>query len=94
MHKDELIALHQMLSDIKDYFEEKSPNITFPQYQALKINPSQVHKSKLEHKYAIFILATELANAMKDAELGSSGRISSRMRELAEKTLKEIECAQ
>ena len=94
MHKDELISLHQMLSDIKDYFEDRSPGLSFPQYHALKINPSQVHKSKLEHKYAIFILATELANAMKDVELASSGRISSRMKELAEKTLKEIECAQ
>ncbi|MDO8841874.1 UPF0058 family protein [Methanocalculus sp.] len=94
MHKDELIALHQMLSDIKDYFEDRSPELSFPQYHALKINPTQVHKSKLEHKYAIFILATELANAMKDVELASSGRISSRMKELAEKTLKEIECAQ
>jgi hypothetical protein len=94
MHKDELIALHQMLSDIKDYFEERNQQLSFPQYYALKINPSQVHKSKLEHKYAIFILATELANAMKDVELASSGRISSRMKELAEKTLKEIECAQ
>ena len=83
-----------MLSDIKDYFENRSPELSFPQYHALKINPAQVHKSKLEHKYAIFILATELANAMKDVELASSGRISSRMKELAEKTLKEIECAQ
>ncbi|MCP1662837.1 MAG: UPF0058 family protein [Methanocalculus sp. MSAO_Arc1] len=94
MHKDELIALHQRLADIKDYFEDRGSEITFPQYHALKINPSQVHKSKLEHKYAIFILATELANAMKDVEFASSGRISSRMKELAEKTLKEIECTQ
>lgn len=94
MHKDELIALHQMLSEIKEHFEELHSEIKFSQYNALKINPSHVHKSKLEHKYAIFILATELAEAMSGVDFASSGRISSRMKELAERTLKEIECAQ
>ena len=27
MHKDELINLHQMLSDVKDYFEEINPDL-------------------------------------------------------------------
>ncbi|HVP93894.1 MAG TPA: UPF0058 family protein [Methanoregulaceae archaeon] len=94
MHKDELIILHQMLFDIKDYFESINPNLKFTQYYSLKILPEQSHKSKMEHKYAIFILGQELANAMKDVEFSASGRISARMRELAEKTLKEMEYAQ
>jgi hypothetical protein len=60
----------------------------------LKINPAQLHKSKMEHKYAIFVLGNELANAMKDVEFSASGRISARMRELAAKTLKEMEYIQ
>jgi hypothetical protein len=91
MHKEELITLHQMMVEIKDFFEKINPELKFSQYYALKIDPSQVHRSKMEHKYAIFILGTELANAMRDVEFGASGRISARMRELAEKTLKEIE---
>ncbi|HTY15593.1 MAG TPA: UPF0058 family protein [Methanoregulaceae archaeon] len=94
MHKDELIILHQMLFDIKDYFESINPDLKFTQYYSLKILPEQSHKSKMEHKYAIFILGQELANAMKDVEFSASGRISARMRELAEKTLKEMEYAQ
>ncbi len=94
MHKEELIALHGILTEIKDYFELVNPELKFSQYYALKIDPSQVHKSKMEHKYAIFVLGTELANAMKDVEFSSSGRISARMKELAEKTLKEIEYLQ
>lgn len=94
MHKDELIILHQMLFDIKDYFESINPDLKFTQYYSLKIQPEQSHKSKMEHKYAIFILGQELANAMKDVEFSASGRISARMRELAEKTLKEMEYAQ
>ncbi len=94
MHKEELLVLHQMLVDIKNYFEKVNPGLKFSQYYALKIDPGQVHRSKMEHKYAIFVLGTELANAMRDVEFSASGRISARMRELAEKTLKEIECLQ
>jgi len=91
VHKDELISLHQMLFDVKEYFEEINPELKFSQYAALKISPSQQHKSKMEHKYAIFVLGTEIANAMKDVDFTSSNRISARMKELAEKTLKEMD---
>ena len=84
--------LHQMLSDIKNHFEENSPELMFSQYYALKISPKQVQRSKLEHKYAIFILGSELANAMKFVEFSASGRISARMKELADRTLKEMDC--
>ncbi len=94
MHKDELIILHQMLSEIKEYFEGTSPELHFSQYNALRITPKQVHKSKLEHKYAIFVLGSEIANAMRTVEFSASNRISARMKELAEKTLKEIELLQ
>ena len=91
MHKEELISLHQMLFDVKEYFEESNPELKFSQYATLKISPSQQHKSKMEHKYAIFVLGTEIANAMKDVDFSSSNRISARMKELAEKTLKEMD---
>ena len=94
MHKEELIALHGILTEIKDFFELQNPDLKFSQYYALKIDPSQVHKSKMEHKYAIFVLGTELASAMKDVEFASSSRISARMKELADKTLKDLEYLQ
>ncbi|MDD4482788.1 MAG: UPF0058 family protein [Methanoregula sp.] len=93
MHKEELISLHKMLYEVKDYFEEVNPDLKFAQYNALKITPSQLHKSKLEHKYAIFVLGNEIANAMKDVDYTSSSRISARMKDLADKTLKEMEYA-
>jgi len=91
MHKEELIILHQMMVEIKDYFERINPELKFTQYYALKIDPSQMHRSKMEHKYAIFVLGAELANAMRDVEFSASGRISARMKELADRTLKEID---
>jgi hypothetical protein len=91
MHKEELIQLHQMLYDVKTYLETLNPNLKFSQYTSLKITPAQQHKSKMEHKYAIFVLGTEIANAMKDVDYTSSSRISARMKELADKALKEME---
>ncbi|MCX6684978.1 MAG: UPF0058 family protein [Methanoregula sp.] len=91
MHKEELINLHQMLYDIKIFFEGLNHDLKFPLYNALKITPSQQHKSKMEHKYAIFVLGNEIANAMKEVDYSSSSRISARMKELAERTLKEMD---
>lgn len=92
MHKEELILLHQMLIDVKEYLQSENPETSFSEYDALKISPSQIHRSKMEHKYAIFVLGNEIAKAMKEVESPAADRMSARMQELAEKTLKEIEC--
>jgi len=91
MHKEELIALHQFMFSIKENIENENPDISFEQYNALKINPNQVHKSKMEHKHAIFVLGEEIAEAMKEVEPSASKRIAARMSELARRTEKEID---
>jgi len=40
------------------------------------------------------VLGNELATAMKDVEFSSSGRIAARMKDLADRTLKEIQYIQ
>ncbi len=92
MHKEELISLHQMLIEVKEHLQQFNPDVDFAEYDALRITPSQVHRSKMEHKYAIFVLGNAIAKAMKDVESPAADRMSARMHELAEKTLKEIEC--
>lgn len=92
MHKEELIMLHQIMAEIKEYFEETCRNANFANYYALKVEPGQIHKSKMEHKHAIFVLGQDIAESMKDMEFSASGRIAARMRELVAKTGKEIEC--
>ena len=69
MHKEELINLHQMLYDVKLFFEGLNPDLKFPQYNALKITPSQQHKSKMEHKYAIFVPGN------RDCQCNERGRL-------------------
>lgn len=91
MHKEELITLHQVMAEIKDFFEDNNPKSSFSDYYSLKVEPNQLHKSKMEHKHAIFVLGQEIAEAMKEVEYSASARIAARMKELARKTEKEIE---
>jgi hypothetical protein len=50
-------------------FFEKSRNVEFVQYQSLQISPMHVHRSKAEHKHAIFILGQEIASVMAHDEM-------------------------
>ncbi len=92
MHKDELLELHEMMVTIMEHFRDR-PDIDptlFDQYDELDVKPSDVHKSKSEHKHAVFVLGNSLANAMSDDEFSSAGRIGKRMEELAEDTEKRL----
>jgi hypothetical protein len=62
MKKEELIHLHMLLAQFKKYCEEEGLNCDFSKYNNLNISPFQVHRSKKEHKQAIFVLGLELAS--------------------------------
>lgn len=85
MHKDELLELHEELVVIKEYFQDREDvqEGRFEAYDELGVHPSHVHKSKSEHKHAVFVLGNALAEAMSDDEFSNAGRISKRMSELA-----------
>jgi hypothetical protein len=91
VHKEELLSLHTMLMNVREYLQEHNTEADFNEYDALEITPSQTHRSKLEHKYAIFVLGNAIAMAMKEVDNPSAARMADRMHDLAEKTLKEIE---
>jgi len=86
MHKDELLELHEQMVIIMENFRDREDVEagTFDEYDELDVDPSHVHKSKSEHKHAVFVLGNALANAMSDDEFSSAGRIGKRMEELAE----------
>ena len=62
MKKEELIHLHMLLAQLKKYCVETGLDCDFSKYNDLGISPFQVHRSKEEHKQAIFVLGTELAS--------------------------------
>lgn len=85
MHKEELLELHEQMVTISEYVsnrEDVDPTL-FEPYEELDVTPDDVHKSKSEHKHAVFILGNALAEAMSDDEFSDAGRIGKRMRELA-----------
>lgn len=62
MKKEELVYLHMLLAQFKKYCETNGLDGTFRGYSALNITPFQVHRSKEDHKQAIFVLGAELAS--------------------------------
>jgi hypothetical protein len=86
MHKDELLELHEQMVTIKDYFKsrESVDESLFKPYEQLGVDPSHVHKSKSEHKHAVFVLGNALATAMSEDEFSNAGRVGKRMEELAD----------
>jgi len=86
MHKDELLELHEEMVLIMEYFQDRESvaDGLFDAYEELDVDPSHVHKSKSEHKHAVFVLGNALATAMSDDEFSEAGRIGKRMQELAD----------
>lgn len=74
---------------MKKFFEENGQG-EFSQYQSLNISPIQIHRSKAEHKHAIFVLGKEIASAMAGDEFSAIGRTSVRMQQLATRTISEM----
>jgi hypothetical protein len=89
IHKEELIQLHTLMVQMKKFFEE-SGHGEFLQYQSLQISPIHVHRSKAEHKHAIFILGKEIASVMTLDEFSGPGRTQVRMQELASRAVDEM----
>jgi len=88
MHKDELIHIHSLLLQLRTFLVEQGYcTIDLSVYDSLNITPLHIHRSKADHKHAIFVLGNELATAISTGELSGPARVSMRMRELAERAL-------
>ncbi len=74
---------------MKKFFEQSGKG-EFTQYNSLQISPIHVHRSKAEHKHAIFILGKEIATIMAHDEFSGAGRTSVRMQELAGRSIDEM----
>ncbi|WP_094227565.1 UPF0058 family protein [Methanolobus psychrotolerans] len=83
MHKDELIQLHTLMAQIKRHFEHIGIDTSLNEYDSLSISPLHVHRSKAEHKHAIFVLGNDIASALSSDDVSGIGRTSARMQELA-----------
>jgi hypothetical protein len=62
MHKDELLQLHSLLCQVKRYMEDAGipMNGEFQEYEDMLVSPQHIHKSKTDHKRAVFMLGKGL----------------------------------
>jgi hypothetical protein len=69
MKKQELIHLHGLLAEVGDHYEEKNDeSITLDEYDSLGVRPTSIHKSKTDHKTAVFALSKAITSSMDATE--------------------------
>ena len=69
MKKQELIHLHGLLAEVGNHVEMRlgdEPDLD--RYESLGIRPTSIHKSKTDHKAAVFALAEGITGQMTSAE--------------------------
>jgi hypothetical protein len=69
MKKQELIHLHGLLAQVQNHYEEQTgENVEHDRYTALGVQPTSIHKSKTDHKDAVFALAEGITSQMTEEE--------------------------
>ena len=86
MQKDELIQLHTFLYQIRTHLEQICENngCESTNYEKLEITPYQIHKSKREHKLAVFTLSKDIAGILSfnSSDIGLE-KIANRLDQMA-----------
>ncbi|MDR3290984.1 MAG: UPF0058 family protein [Methanobrevibacter sp.] len=92
MNKDEIILLHQFLLYILKHLEDDDKmQETCSEYISLNIKPQYIHKTKIEHKHAIFLLSTIISQIIVDRDYDSIPTdIANSMNEIAKRLKNEI----
>jgi len=93
MHKDELLQLHSLLCQMKRYFEETGLPLVgeFAEYDDLQVSPQHIHKSKSDHKRAVFLLGKGLAEVVMQGLPDHQARLRERFLRLATAAMVEEE---
>ncbi|MFC4550948.1 MULTISPECIES: UPF0058 family protein [Halorussus] len=69
MKKQELIHLHGLLAEVGNYYEaECNSAVNLDEYESLGVRPTSIHKSKTDHKAAVFAMAKAITSEMNEVE--------------------------
>jgi len=91
MYKDELIQLHQFLVYVLKHLDhEYEVKDECQEYLRLNISPHHIHRTKAEHKYAIFVLSNSISEIIAANNGGTSSNISNGLSELVKRSRKEL----
>ena len=67
MKKQELIHLHGLLAEVQHHYEETTgEDVERDRYVSLGVRPTSIHKSKTDHKDAVFALAHGITSTMSE----------------------------
>ena len=65
MKKQELIHLHGLLAEVCEHYEQMADcSVEHSTYTELGVRPTSIHKSKTDHKAAVFALAEGITDEM------------------------------
>jgi len=65
MKKQELIHLHGLLAEVRNHYEySHGKDVSHERYDELGVRPTSIHKSKDDHKDAVFALAKGITGEM------------------------------
>lgn len=69
MKKQELIHLHGLLAQVQNHYEQETGDaVEHDEYATLGVQPTSIHKSKTDHKAAVFALARGITGEMTAEE--------------------------
>ena len=69
MKKQELIHLHGLLAQVQNHYEaESGSEVEHDEYAQLGVKPTSIHKSKTDHKAAVFAIANGITSEMTTEE--------------------------
>ncbi|MGB0653265.1 MAG: UPF0058 family protein [Thermoplasmatota archaeon] len=85
MHKDELLQLHSLLCQMKRFFQESGveTDAVFADYEDLEVSPQHIHKSKTDHKRAVFLLSKGFSELVLQEDMEHCARLKERFSRLA-----------
>jgi hypothetical protein len=67
MKKQELIHLHGLLAEVCNHYEQMAElDLEHAEYSDLGVRPTSIHKSKTDHKAAVFALADGITDEMEN----------------------------
>jgi hypothetical protein len=69
MKKQELIHLHGLLSEVHSQMESwEGDELDISEYEAMGVRPTSIHRSKTDHKAAVFEIAKGITTAVEQTK--------------------------
>ncbi|MBX7076399.1 MAG: UPF0058 family protein [Methanobacteriaceae archaeon] len=92
MYKDEMIQLHQFLVYVLKYLDtDERVHENCEEYLALNISPHHIHKTKAEHKHAIFVLSNIISEVILEKDPDTiPPNVSSALEDLVRRSRKQL----